>query len=159
MLAPWPIGDKRTCRSDLCNNAVRTGKFPRCLELLPGECVEVFLVSGSPEERKKYVDNILGNQKCRIVLCSMQYSHEVHKTLNYFIRKDFSLYIQWLNPGHNDECKIRNEDKLGLVDEIISTRSVFSVRDGKIDASGRVQEMREFIYGWAKYRDLLFACE
>ena len=21
MLAPWPIGDKRTCRSDLCNNA------------------------------------------------------------------------------------------------------------------------------------------
>ena len=22
MLAPWPIGDKRTCRSDLCNNAV-----------------------------------------------------------------------------------------------------------------------------------------
>ena len=23
MLAPWPIGDKRTCRSDLCNNARR----------------------------------------------------------------------------------------------------------------------------------------
>ena len=23
MLAPWPIGDKRTCRSDLCNNAGR----------------------------------------------------------------------------------------------------------------------------------------
>ena len=23
MLAPWPIGDKRTCRSDLCNNAYR----------------------------------------------------------------------------------------------------------------------------------------
>ena len=22
MLAPWPIGDKRTCRSDLCNNAI-----------------------------------------------------------------------------------------------------------------------------------------
>ena len=21
MLAPWPIGDKRTCQSDLCNNA------------------------------------------------------------------------------------------------------------------------------------------
>ena len=24
MLAPWPIGDKRTCRSDLCNNAGQT---------------------------------------------------------------------------------------------------------------------------------------
>ena len=27
MLAPWPIGDKRTCRSDLCNNAGM--KYPR----------------------------------------------------------------------------------------------------------------------------------
>ena len=26
MLAPWPIGDKRTCRSDLCNNAIATDK-------------------------------------------------------------------------------------------------------------------------------------
>ena len=23
MLAPWPIGDKRTCQSDLCNNALQ----------------------------------------------------------------------------------------------------------------------------------------
>ena len=26
MLAPWPIGDKRTCRSDLCNNAFEGSK-------------------------------------------------------------------------------------------------------------------------------------
>ncbi len=26
MLAPWPIGDKRTCRSDLCNNAYDPAK-------------------------------------------------------------------------------------------------------------------------------------
>ena len=27
MLAPWPIGDKRTCRSDLCNNAEVEARF------------------------------------------------------------------------------------------------------------------------------------
>ena len=26
MLAPWPIGDKRTCRSDLCNNAAECAR-------------------------------------------------------------------------------------------------------------------------------------
>ena len=126
----------------------------RCLELRPGERVEVFLVSGSPEERKKPVGDILGDQKCPIVLCSMQYTDGVDETFDYFIRQDFFLYVQWLNPGHDDPGK--SGDKLDLVDRILSERSVFSIRDGKRNASDRVQEIREFIYGWAKYRDLIF---
>ena len=39
--------------------------------------------------------------------------------------------------------------------KILSAWSVCSVRDGKKDAASRVQEIREFIYGWAKYRDLV----
>ena len=33
MLAPWPIGDKRTCQSDLCNNACFSTNFFLSLRL------------------------------------------------------------------------------------------------------------------------------
>ena len=89
------------------------------------------------------------------MLCSMQYTNDVHTTLDYLIGQDFFFYIQWLNPGYNDSGE--TWDRLGLVNKVVSVSSVFSIRNGKIGASARVQEMREFIYGWAKYRDLLFA--
>ena len=40
--------------NELFGKSVRTGKHPRQLELLPGERVEVLLVSGSFEERGEY---------------------------------------------------------------------------------------------------------
>lgn len=53
---------------------VRTGKHARNLALYGGECCEVFLISGSPEERGEYVGDILEDNDCRIVLCSVQYT-------------------------------------------------------------------------------------
>src|SRR5690349_6906512 len=47
---------------------VRTGLH--WLPLGAGEEVEVFLIAGSPEERKEHVKDILKNQTCPIVLCS-----------------------------------------------------------------------------------------
>ena len=127
----------------------RTGGEPRHLTLRPGECVEVFLVSGSPEERHRYVAEILGNQKCRIVLCSMQYIEGVQQTLDYFIENQFSLDIQWLNPGFSDQAQI--PDDLGPVDAILGNRrSVVSLRGGSRNAESRVQDLREFIYGWRR---------
>ena len=41
MLAPWPIGDKRTCQSDLCNNACFSTNFFLSLRL-HGFWVSVF---------------------------------------------------------------------------------------------------------------------
>lgn len=140
----------------LFNKTVRRGKTPRRLELWPGECVEVFLVSGSFEERREYAAEILDNQDCRIVLCSMQYTKDVRKTLDYLVNQGFFLYIQWLNPGYKDSGEVW--DRLGLVNEVLSVSSVCSIRDGKRNAAARVQEMREFIYGWAKYRGLIFEC-
>ena len=132
---------------------VKTGKKARKLELRPGESVEVFLISGSPEERQLYVGDILSVDDCRIVLCSMQYTPDVRDTLNYFLDKDFSLYIQWLNPGFRDTETV--QDNLGLRDEILSAQSTFSVRDGSIDPESRVSEIREFIYGWAIFHNLI----
>lgn len=150
------LGNQNSGKSHTWNKLfgrrVKTGTYSRCLDLGTGECVEVFLVSGSPEERRKDVADILGNQGCRIVLCSVQYTKGGSATLDHFIDEGFFLYVQWLNPGRNDQVKMRDKS---LEDKILSARSVFSIRNGQVDASARVKEIREFIYGWAKYRSLL----
>lgn len=147
---------KSTTWNTLFGHEVRTGKYERDLQLRPHECVKTFLVSGSFEERGEYAGDILENQDCRIVLCSMQYIGKVDDTLDYLIEQGFHLYIHWLNPGYTDPGEVW--DRLGLVNHILSQRSAFAIRDGKIDPRSRVQEMREFIYGWARYRNLITEC-
>ena len=142
--------------NELFGRTVRRGTYPRKLELLPGECVDVYLVSGSFEERGEYAGDILGSQDCRIVLCSLQYTDEVRETLNYLVDQDFHLYIQWLNPGYHDPNQIH--DHLDIVNEILLQTSTFTIRDGRADAHNRVREIREFINGWASYRNLVHSC-
>ena len=108
------------------------------------------------EERGECADDILSCQDCPIVLCSLQYTEEVRRTLDYFVNQDFQLYIQWLNPGYHDS-ELMNDD-LDIVNEILQQASTFALRDGQADASDRVREIREFIYGWAKSRDLILSC-
>lgn len=147
---------KSTTWNTLFGRKVKTGKQSRFLELRPGECVEVFLVSGSFEERNLYAGEILSEQDSRIVLCSMQYTEEVTKTLNYIKEKGFDLHVHWLNPGYSDPGE--NWDRLGLVNQILDAPSTVAIRSGKANPAGRVQEIRELIYGWAAYRGLIFKC-
>ena len=140
----------------LFQRRVNTGRNSRKLMLFPNEHVEVFLISGSPEERDVYAGKILNNQDCRIVLCSLQYTMEVRDSIKFFNDENFQMYIQWLNPGWKDQPDKPGWDSLGIATEILSLQSSLTIRNGKVDAGGRVQEIREFIYGWAKFRDLLF---
>ena len=151
-----PSSGKSHTWNTLFERTVRRGANPHRLELRPGECVEVFLISGSFEERKEYAGDILKNQQCRIILCSMQYTENVRSTLDYLITENFDIYVQWLNPGYYDDGEVW--DRLGLVNFILSQRSELSLRSGQIDARQRVQELREKIYAWAKYRNLIFSC-
>jgi len=84
----------------------------------------------------------------------MQYTDEVGQTLAYFMDQEFSLYVQWLNPGYSDQAPAF--DHLGLVPRILAARTAWAIRNGRVDADSRVQEIREFIYGWARYRNLIF---
>jgi hypothetical protein len=140
----------------LFGSTVKTGTYPRSLELRPGECVEVFLISGSPEERDIYTGDIIGANRCRIVLCSMQYIATVSQTVNYVESAGFAIYTQWLNPGYSDPA--RYTDHLGIFAGLSASGATNCERPGKVDAARRVQEIREFIYGWASYRGLIFSC-
>jgi hypothetical protein len=147
---------KSTTWNTLFGTTVRTGRNSRTLALRPAECVQIFLASGSPEERQLYVGDIVGDTDSRIVLCSLQYVSGVDTSFNYFIEAGFFIFLQWLNPGYSDPGE--NFDSLGIVNQILSVPSVVSMRNGQDNPAARVQEMREFIYGWSLYRNLTFAC-
>ena len=147
---------KSTTWNTLFGAKVRTGQYPRTLTLYGGECVEVFVISGSPEERQLYAGDILANQDCRVVLCSIQYSEAVRKTLDYVVDEGFDLFVQWLNPGQKDAGE--NYDRLGLVPWLLGHDATLSMRDGKVAPEPRTEEIRQFIHGWAKARALTFAC-
>jgi hypothetical protein len=151
------LGNRRSGKSHTWNTlfgkVVRTGSQMRRLYLTTTQYVEVFLVSGSPEERNSYVGDIIGNNTPRIVLCSLQYRQDVVQTIQYFVQHDYFLFVHWLNPGFSDPQQ--EPDSLGLIPTILGKESLLGVRDGRADADDRVGEMRDFIFGWASSRDLV----
>ena len=150
-------GKSRTWNT-LFGATVHTGKHPRMLELRPSECVEVFLISGSNEEREQYAGDVLANQNARIVLCSMQYTDSVTNTIKYVEDENYWLYIQWLNPGYADLDQ-QWPDYLGIANRLLyNSEAVLAIRSGKDDPASRVREIKEFIYGWAKFRNLIVPC-
>lgn len=154
------IGSRRSGKSTTWNtlfgHAVQTGPLPRLLEVSRSETVEVFLISGSNEERKKYASKVLRNVNCRIVLCSVQYKDEAQqRTWDYVFENEFAIYAQWLNPGHDGA---EHWDRLGIRDRLLDSRAVLSIRDGRAGSrrlKHRVEEIRQFIHGWAAARNLV----
>lgn len=144
---------KSTTWNELFGTTVKTGNKARWLKVAPELSVEVFLVSGSFEERKLYAKDVLDKQDCRIVLCSLQYIEDVKKTLEYVKNTGFHSHIQWLNPGYNDSNMYF--DSLGLESHLLSIGSSLTIRSGKVTTRRRVREIRECIHGWAYSRNLI----
>ncbi len=146
-------GKSRTWNT-LFGRRVRSGKKEHVLEVAPNIFVDVFLVSGSPEERKEYVGDILAGARARVVLCSVQYLFEARETFDYFIRKHFSLYVQWINPGYCDRAQ--TPDSVGLVSYLLHNQAIVSIRDGTVSPRPRVRELCDFIHGWVDSRGLTY---
>lgn len=137
----------------LFGRTVRTGKEIRELEIFKDQFVDVFLVSGSAEERERYVGDIITEPSAKIVLCSIQYVDEAIQTFQYAEENRFETFTQWLNPGFHDAGVYF--DKLGFSSRLLASAHTLSVRDGKGNPSARVQEIREKVFGWAWPRGLV----
>lgn len=135
---------------------VRRGKYTRKLNVGDGECVNVFLVNGSFEERKEDAGDILSNIEHDILLCSVGYVEQCEKTFNYLLENNYCICVQWLNPGCHDDGEVF--DRLGLVDKLLHSGAIFSMRSGKEPADSRVQEIVDYISGWARSRGLVYGC-
>lgn len=149
-----PNSGKTHTWKTLFGKEVRTGVNVRVLEVLPGHSVKVFLVSGSAEERGKYVGDLIRDPAAQIVLCSVQYIEDARATFNYAKENGFEVHTQWLNPGHDD--KDFYFDFLGFIPRLTAEGHTLSIRNGKGDPSARVHEIRERIFGWAYPRSLVF---
>ncbi|MGO3871998.1 MAG: hypothetical protein ACTJH7_18085 [Alcaligenes sp.] len=144
---------KSTTWNRLFDGKVRTGKYERSLYLNRAQTVDVFLVSGSPEEREIEVSDILPEPLPQIVLCSTQYREDVTTTFDYFFSKGYEVFVQWLNPGFSDSKAY--EDNLTLQTFLLKKGATLQLRDGHLDPTSRIQEIRQFILGWTTHRDLV----
>jgi hypothetical protein len=140
---------KSTTWNTLFGRTVKTGSEIRTLALTDDLTIPVFLVSGSPEERRLYVGDIISDANPRIVLCSLQYTEDARDSVQFFIKNGFSIYVQWLNPGYSDESIL--PDSLGYLPFLLYHGAHVTVRRGH-DIDQRVGEIREFLIGWASSR-------
>jgi hypothetical protein len=147
---------KSTTWNSLFGREVRTGKEPRKLQLGQRLSTEVFLISASHEEKHLYASEVLANVDCKIVLCSVQYSEGAFdSTWGYIFEKGFTIYGQWLNPGHDGKEYF---DGLGLINVLLQNEATVCIRDGRDGSSilsQRVEEIRQYIHGWASARGLV----
>lgn len=152
-LAVIVLGNRRAGKSTTWNRlfgrTVRTGGDLRQLELSDGRPLSVFLVSASPEERRKYVGDIV-NEDAQVVLCSLQYTQAARDSISYFVDNGYALYVQWLNPGHADRGSI--PDYLGLINFLLYSGAILSIRDGRDNPQRRVDDIRDFLTGWGLRR-------
>jgi hypothetical protein len=146
-------GKSRTWNA-LFEGTVKTGTKMRRLYLNKAQWVdEVFLVSGSPEERDMPVEDLMPEELPRIVLCSAQYRAGVKDTFGYFFRHGYTVFVQWLNPGYSDQGSYA--DHLELREWLVDRGALFCRRSGQDEPVHRVGEIKQQILGWAKYRDLV----
>jgi len=133
--------------------AVRTGKYERHLYLNAAERVDVFLVSGSAEERDIFIGDILPRPLPKIVLCSLQYRQEAKRTIDFFANNQFDFFVVWLNPGYGGEG--RRLDDLNLVEYLLEKGACVVERSAKDDPASRCFEIKQFLYGWARVHNLV----
>ena len=74
-------------------------------------------------------------------------------TIQYFTQNDYGFYAHWLNPGYSDLGPY--SDDLGLLPLIRAAGGIVDIRDGTVDVTLRVREMRDYIFRWASERGLL----
>lgn len=144
---------KSTTWNTLFEKVVRTGANQRQLKFNSCESASVFLVSGSPEERRTYIGRIISDEDPAIILSSLQYRADVEESFAYFRDHGYQLYVQWINPGYSDDDKYG--DSLGLLDKLLAWGATITVVNGKGTPEQRVKELRNFVYGWAKPRSLV----
>jgi hypothetical protein len=154
-LVVFVLGNRNSGKSTtwyrLLGGVVRTGSRSRLITLR-GRTLPVFVVSGSPEERKTYVGKIVGQGRPRLVLCSLQYKREAIETVDFFASRGYQMYVQWLNPGYADPAAA--PDAFGLVPYLLHAGATVSVRDGATSPKQRVREIEDFIIGWTSGRHI-----
>ncbi len=157
-LAVIVLGERNSGKSltwnRLFGSTQKTGTRTRDFDLSDNEYVELFLISGSPQERGKTIDQIIGRKSPRLLLCSLQYVDGVKDSIDRLLKRGYSLHVQWLNPGYSADGSV--PDHLGLLPYLLYRNATVAIRDGKKNPRSRVQEIFDLIFGWVQSRNLIY---
>ncbi len=132
---------------------VRTGQYERNLYLNLSDWIKVFLISGSPQERAIEIERLIPKTHPDILLCSIQYAHEAIDSFNHLLRNDYALFVLWINPGYSDESRYDDTEK--IIEYLLANGATILQRNGKDQPNDRIQEIRQFLFGWGKTHNLL----
>lgn len=150
-----PGAGKSYIWSKLFGRDVKTGKKLRKLYFNEKEYVEVFLVNVPAVKRHKYIGEIITIEKPAIILCSMDYSVGVTNTVDYFNEQKYSMLVYWLNPGYKEKYDPLLFFTLGIINRLIEIGALVGRRSGKDNPDLIVDEIRDYLYGWAKSKKLI----
>lgn len=107
--------------------------------------VKVFVRNASFEEYGDSIENSAELQKLpQIIFCSVQYNKKGLKTIEWFKKNNYYLYIQWLNPGYKDKDEYK--DTFDFEKEFKNFGEFHKV-SGK-ETSFRSNEIKSFLVQW-----------
>ena len=133
--------------STLFGRNVHTGKNIRKLEIHDAK-IPVFLINESALERKTKLEYILPDIDPNIVLSSFLYHKDVVKNFEFFHKRNYDIYIHWLNPGYNDPNQKALFYNEGIINTLLSLGAIVSVKNGKESPLYRTTEIKNYIYSW-----------
>lgn len=136
---------KTTTWNTLFGRKVHTGKNLRNIEI-NGVKVPVFLINESPLERKTKLEYILPDEDPKIVLSSFLYHKDVKNNFDYFIKRGYDIYVQWLNPGFNDASSKALFYDDGIINYLLGFGVTVSVKNGKSLPEDRVAEIKNYVF-------------
>lgn len=85
------------------------------------------------------------------MLNAVQSNRQEH--VRSLFKNDYEVFVQWLNPGHGEV--VQYADHLGLSNYLTDAGATLQRRHGRVAPEPRVKELRQFMLGWATYRNLI----
>lgn len=106
--------------------------------------VDVFIRNASFEEYGDEANDFFDKKSPEIIFCSVQYTKKGIRTIDWFVKNGYYLYIQWINPGYTH--KKEYSDFLNFKNQF-EQFGEFHKRTGK-EVNVRANEIKQFIVNW-----------
>jgi hypothetical protein len=115
--------------------------------------VMVHVINSSAEEDPRNIFRLIPAD-AEIVCCSVQNHRNGWNTLGRFLELGYDMYVQWITPPYAGR---EIGDAYGIVAELDAHGIEYDQRDGMVDSTARVNEIRHRIGVWAGQHELLVA--
>ncbi|PLX05597.1 MAG: hypothetical protein C0594_07030 [Marinilabiliales bacterium] len=65
--------------------------------------------------------------------------------------------MAWLNPGYGDKTVSKLFYTFGITNYMLKNGIHLNIRNGNENIDNRIKDLNEVVYGWAKFRNLIYS--